>query len=72
MFASVNKKDVHDAEICWVADQHAEQLEQVLSSLDQRVESLEAEIQKLSALRETLLPELLSGSVSVPTEEGQA
>lgn len=34
-----------------------------------RMDSLEAEIQRLAALRDALLPELLSGRIQVPTDE---
>lgn len=61
VFASVNKKDVHDSEILWVSDDSAEALELTLSALDDRIESLDREVQRLSKLRDVLLPELLSG-----------
>lgn len=68
VFASVNKQDVHDTEINWVADDRAERLEQELSSLDSKIESLERESGRLISLRDTLLPALLSGSIRVPFE----
>ncbi|GAA2837743.1 type I restriction enzyme S subunit [Leucobacter komagatae] len=61
VFASVNKKDVHDSEILWVSNDSAEALELTLSALDDRIESLDREVQRLSRLRDALLPELLSG-----------
>ena len=72
VFASVNKQDVHGAEIYWIGDRHAERLEQALSSLDSKIESFETESERLIALRNTLLPELLSGNIRVPVERVEA
>ncbi|MDN6379290.1 MAG: restriction endonuclease subunit S [Brevibacterium aurantiacum] len=72
VFASVNKKDVHGTEIHWVADRYAEHLEQALSSLDSKIELLERERGRLISLRDSLLPELLSGSIRVPVEGVEA
>lgn len=72
VFASVNKQDVHGAEIYWIGDHHAERLEQSLSSLDSKIESLETENERLTVLRDALLPALLSGSVRVPAEGAEA
>lgn len=68
VFASVNKKDVHESEILWIKDDRAIRLEEELSALDLRIESLDAEIQNLTALRDSLLPELLSGRIRAATE----
>jgi type I restriction enzyme S subunit len=68
VFASVNKTDVHGAEIRWVGDGALFELEDKLRAIDARIESLESETQRLTALRDTLLPELLSGRMRVPTE----
>lgn len=68
MFASVNKTDVHGAEIRWVGDGALLELEDKLRAIDARIESLESETQRLTALRDALLPELLSGRMRVPAE----
>ncbi len=64
VFASVNKKDVHDSEIQWVSDGSIAQLESELAALDSRIDSLDRETKRLSALRELLLPELMSGRIT--------
>lgn len=68
VFASVNKTDVHGAEIRWVGDGALLELEDKLRAIDARIESLESETQRLTALRDALLPELLSGRMRVPAE----
>ena len=72
MFASVNKADVHDAEIRWVGDDLILELEEKLQAIDARIESLERACRRLAALRDTLLPELISGRVQVPTDGDRA
>lgn len=69
VFASVNKWDVHNAEILWVHDGEATALESTLASIDARIESLESESHRLATLRDALLPELLSGRIRVPVDE---
>lgn len=66
VFASVNKTDVHGAEIRWVGDGAILELENKLRAIDARIESLESETQSLITLRDALLPELLSGRIRVP------
>lgn len=68
VFASVNKTDVHSAEIRWVGDGALLELEDKLRVIDARIESLESETQRLTALRDALLPELLAGRMRVPAE----
>lgn len=68
VFASVNKTDVHGAEIRWVGDGALLELENELRAIDARIESLESETQRLVTLREALLPELLSGRIRVSAE----
>ncbi|TLK50912.1 restriction endonuclease subunit S [Glutamicibacter sp. V16R2B1] len=72
VFASVNKTDVHSAEVRWVGDDVTLELEERLHAIDVRIESLEEESRRLAALRDTLLPELLSGRVRVPIEGDHA
>lgn len=68
VFASVNKTDVHDAEVRWAGDDATLKLEERLHAIDARIESLEEESRRLAALRDTLLPELLSGRVRATIE----
>lgn len=68
VFASVNKTDVHGAEVLWVGKQAILELEERLHAIDVRIESLEEESRRLAALRNTLLPELLSGRVRATIE----
>lgn len=68
VFASVNKTDVHGAEIHWVGDGALLELESELRAIDARIESLESETRRLITLREALLPELLSGRIRVSPE----
>lgn len=69
VFASVNKMDVHGSEIRWVRDDEASDLESGLRSIDARIDSLESESQRLAALRDALLPELLAGRIRVSAKE---
>ena len=68
VFASVNKSDVHGAEIRWVGDGALLELESELNAIDARIESLQSETRRLITLREALLPELLSGRIRVSAE----
>lgn len=72
VFASVNKTDVHGAEIRWVGDGALLELENRLRVIDARIESLESETQRLITLRDALLPELLSGRIRVSAEGAAA
>lgn len=72
VFASVNKTDVHDVEVRWVGDDVTLELEERLHAIDARIESLEEESRRLAVLRDTLLPELLSGRVRATIEGGAA
>lgn len=65
VFASVNKEAVTGAEILWVPDKFIVSLENQLSALDDRIGALEREILLLTQVRDTILPELLSGRLRV-------
>jgi len=68
VFASVNKTDVHGAEVRWINNDAISELEEELRAIDARIESLEREAQRLTSLRDALLPELLTGRVRVSAE----
>lgn len=69
VFGSVTKNDVHEALIKWPKCENLAPLEERLSVIDQRIASLEQETQYLATLRDCLLPELMSGRVSVRVME---
>lgn len=63
VFGAINRADMAAAELPWPVN--AGPLEARLSSLDEQIASASREIDYLTALRETLRPELLSGRASV-------
>lgn len=66
VFGSINKADLSKAQLAWPDQDAADDVESTLSAIDARLHSLCVEIEKLAALRDRLLPALLSGSVAVP------
>lgn len=65
VFGAINRRDLANAQIPWVSDGHLSDLETKLASLDDRIESFTAETRTLAQLRDSLLPELLSGRIKV-------
>jgi type I restriction enzyme S subunit len=61
VFGAINKSDLSNARLSWPASDALDSLENQLSAIDEKIRSLSKEIEVLTALRDTLLPELLSG-----------
>ncbi len=66
VFGAINKTDLGHALVPRPTDSAMHDLEQRLSALDDGVRALSQETNRLIGLRDTLLPELLSGRVRVP------
>jgi type I restriction enzyme S subunit len=68
VFGSINKVDFHNLIIAMPREEQVEQFEQTCYSIDQMIENNEKETKTLVSLRDTLLPKLMSGAVSVKVE----
>lgn len=66
VFGAINKADLSNARLPWPGTDGLGPLEYQLSAIDDKIRSLMTEIERLTALRDTLLPELLSGRIRVP------
>ena len=66
VFGAINKSDLSNARLSWPRADAFGELEGHLSAIDEKIRSLSKEIEDLIALRDTLLPELLSGRIRVP------
>ncbi len=66
VFGSINKKTLSAIQILLPSDGIVEQFNDVASSFDNRIRSLSEENSRLSLLRDTLLPRLMSGELEVP------
>lgn len=66
VFGSINKKTLSAIQILLPLDGIVEQFNDVASSFDNRIRSLSEENSRLSLLRDTLLPRLMSGELEVP------
>jgi len=69
VFGAINKQQLATIEIPTLDAKSAQVLERVVQPLDQRVASAYDENQALSALRDTLLPKLMSGQIRVRDAE---
>lgn len=69
VFGSISKKDFHTIQIVRPPDQIVDRFEQVAGPLDSRIETNEGMTQTLAALRDTLLPKLISGELRVGAAE---
>lgn len=65
VFGSINKKTLSTIQILLPSDSIVEQFNNIVSSFDDRIRSLSDESSRLSALRDTLLPKLMSGELEV-------
>lgn len=61
VFGAINKSDLSNARLSWPVSDALDSLENQLSIIDEKIRSLSKEIEELTVLRDTLLPELLSG-----------
>lgn len=66
VFGSINKKTLSAIRILLPSDGIVEQFNNIASSFDDRIRSLSDESSRLSLLRDTLLPRLMSGELEVP------
>ena len=66
VFGSINKKTLSAIQILLPSDGIVEQFNNVASSFDDRIRSLSDENSRISTLRDTLLPRLMSGELEVP------
>ena len=66
VFGSINKKTLSTIQILLPSDGIVEQFNNIASSFDNRIRSLSDESSRLSLLRATLLPRLMSGELEVP------
>lgn len=66
VFGSINKKTLSAIQILLPSEGIAEQFNDVASSFDNRIRCLSEESSRLSLLRDTLLPRLMSGELEVP------
>ena len=66
VFGSINKKTLSAIQILLPSDGIVEQFNNIASSFDNRIRSLSDENSRLSLLRDTLLPRLMSGEIEVP------
>ena len=69
VFGAINKADLSNARLFWPAPDELDSLENQLSAIDEKIRSWSKEIEKLTALRDALLPELLSGRIRVSDAE---
>ena len=65
VFGSINKKTLSAIQILLPSDGIVEQFNNIASSFDDRIRSLSDENSRLSLLRDTLLPRLMSGELEV-------
>lgn len=66
VFGSINKKTLSAIQILLPSEGIVEQFNDVASSFDNRIRCLSEESSRLSLLRDTLLPRLMSGEQEVP------
>ena len=69
VFGSMNKKDFHAINHVVPPEEKVKDFEALVSPLDQLIENNENESRTLAAIRDALLPKLLSGEIRVNDEE---
>jgi type I restriction enzyme S subunit len=69
VFGSINKRDLHNLPFLIPPTQVVAKFEHQVFPIDQRIEANEQQTQTLAALRDTLLPKLISGELRVPDAE---
>lgn len=69
VFGSINKKQFSKLEIPWPEDSSLDEIEERLQSLDDLLAQYTAESRTLTELRDTLLPQLMSGKLRVKDAE---
>ncbi len=69
VFGSISKKDFHAIQCVIVPSQIVEAFEQLCEPVDDRIEAAEIDSRTLAALRDALLPKLVSGEIRVKDAE---
>lgn len=69
VFGSIGKKDFHNIERVMPPAQIVNAFEQLAAPIDNKIENNEQETRALSALRDTLLPKLISGELRIEDTE---
>lgn len=72
VFGSVTKSDVHDFKVILSPDALRNQFGSLVESLDKQIATNEKQSRTLAALRDALLPKLMSGKIRVPVEVNYA
>jgi len=71
VFGSINQSDLRRAQIPWTSESAVTSLERELTPIEARIDQAESESAQLSNLRDTLLPHLMSGRITVREAEKQ-
>ena len=69
VFGAINKKDLSAIEVVRTSEDLEQAFEQFASQIDRRISLSLAESASLTALRDALLPRLISGDLRVPDAE---
>jgi type I restriction enzyme S subunit len=69
VFGSINKKQFSQLQVSWPGDSVVDALEEQLRALDDRLRHATEENGTLATLRDTLLPQLMSGRLRVKEAE---
>lgn len=69
VFAAITAKDLRAIEIRWPNSDRLPAVERELSEIDDLLDATDRESETLAAVRDTLLPEVLSGRLRVPEAE---
>ncbi|GAA2605441.1 restriction endonuclease subunit S [Streptomyces axinellae] len=69
VFGAINKTQFSQLELSWPSERHIDGLEAKLKALDERLRQATGESRSLAALRDTLLPQLMSGRLRVKDAE---
>jgi type I restriction enzyme S subunit len=69
LFGAINKDGFHGIKMVVPSSEVLSAFSRIVAPMDARIEVTDQQIQSLSALRETLLPQLLSGELTVGQAE---
>ncbi|AZA10800.1 restriction endonuclease subunit S [Corynebacterium gerontici] len=70
IFGSINRSHLSSIQVPWVEETALDSLEYRLGLIDNNIKNLQAEKRTLEGLRDTLLPELMSGRMRVEEAKG--
>ncbi len=71
VFGSVNKDTLHNMQVLIPSESAMSQFQKSVGKLDDIIENNFIQIRSLAAIRDSLLPKLMSGEIRVPIEEVQ-